>query len=85
MVMAAALNNAKDCFSSVVMNDEGRDVTQVLDGMCAHRGLGHFLETWGVVQCGVIAFMLTQCLSAPQHWMEVPARETIKLIGELVH
>ena len=84
--MAVALANAKTCFGAVITKQEGRDVTQILDGLCEHKGLGRFLETWGVVQCSVIAFMLTQfTIITPQTWMEIPARETIKLLGELIH
>jgi hypothetical protein len=82
IVMAAALASARDSFSAVV-NTEGRDVTHLLEGISEHKGLGRFLETWGVVQCGVIAAMLSQLLFT-QPWLEVPAKEAIKIAGELI-
>lgn len=82
VVMAAALASARDSFNAVVRT-EGRDVTHLLEGLSEHRGLGRFLETWGVVQCGVTAVLLSQ-LVLSQPWLEVPAKELVKLAGELI-
>jgi hypothetical protein len=80
--MSVALGKARTSFRSVT-DKRGRDITHLLEGMSEHRGLGHFLETWGIVQCGVIAAMLSQLLVA-QDWFEVPAKEFVKVAGELI-
>ena len=80
--MAVALSRARGSFRAVV-DTQGRDVTHLLEGLSEHRGLGNFLETWGLVQCGVIAVMVTQLVLA-QPWVEVPAKAVVKAVGELV-
>jgi hypothetical protein len=82
VIMAAALASARTSFNAVV-STAGRDVTHLLEGLSERRGLGRFLETWGLVQCGVIAAMLSQLLFE-QPWVQVPAKELVKLAGELV-
>lgn len=80
--MAVALSRARTSFRAVV-ETEGHDITHLMEGISTSRGLGHFLETWGVVQCGVIAAMLSQLMVA-QTWFAVPAKEVIKVAGELI-
>jgi hypothetical protein len=82
IAMAAALARARTSFRSVV-DTQGKDITHLMEGISPHRGLGHFLESWGVVQCGVIAAMLSQVLLA-QDWLEVPAKEVVKVAGQLI-
>lgn len=80
--MAVALSRARNSFRDVV-DSQGRDISRLLDGVSEHHGLGNFLETWGIVQCGVIAAMLSRLLLA-QDWFEVPAKEVVKVAGELI-
>jgi hypothetical protein len=82
VAMSAALAQARNSFRSVT-DKQGKDITHLLEGFSEHRGLGHFLETWGIVQCGVIAAMLSQLLLR-QDWFEVPAKEVVKVAGELI-
>ena len=80
--MAVALSRARTSFRAV-LDTEGQDVTHLMEGLCTSRGLGHFLETWGIVQCGVIASMISQLL-VTQAWISVPAKEVVRVVGELI-
>jgi hypothetical protein len=82
VAMAVALSQARGSFREVV-ETKGSDISHLLEGISEHRGLGHFLETWGIVQCGVIAGLVTQLLLV-QPWVEVPAKEVVKVAGELI-
>lgn len=84
IVMAAALARARTSFSTVV-HSKGSDITHLLEGLCHKKGLALFLETWGVVQCGVIAGMITHFgILQGGVWAEIPAREFIKAAGSLI-
>lgn len=84
IIMAAALTRARNSFGTVVRT-QGRDITYLLEGLCHKKGLGLFLETWGVVQCGVIAGMATHFgLLQGGEWAEVPARELLRAAGSLL-
>lgn len=80
--MGAALSKARNSFRAV-LEKRGDDVSHLLDGLSDRHGLAHFLETWGIVQCGVIAALFSRFLLA-QHWVEVPAKEVVKVAGELI-
>jgi hypothetical protein len=83
VAMTIALASARNSFQEVV-DTSGRDITCLLKGLSTSSGLGRFLEAWAVVQCGIIATMLSQ-LIARNDVLAAPAKEIIRSVGELIH
>lgn len=80
--MTVALAGARNAFREVV-ETEGNDISCLMKGLSGSDGLGRFLEAWAVVQCGLIATMLSQ-LIARNDMLAAPAKEFLRVAGELI-
>lgn len=79
LAMTIALASARNSFREVV-ETSGKDITCLLDGLSVSHGLGKFFEVWAVVQCGVIATMLSQ-LVVQTDVLATPVKEVIRVIA----
>jgi hypothetical protein len=79
VAMTIALASARQSFRKVV-ESTGKDVTSLLDGLSAEHGLGKFLECWALVQCGVIATMLSQFLVSTDV-LATPVKDVVRVIA----
>ena len=77
--MTIALATARNSFREVV-ETSGKDITCLLDGLSVNRGLGKFLEVWAVVQCGMIATMISQ-LIAQTDVLASPVKEVVRVVA----
>ena len=79
VAMTIALATARNSFREVV-ETSGKDITCLLDGLSVNRGLGKFLEVWAVVQCGMIATMISQ-LIAQTDVLASPVKEVVRVVA----
>lgn len=77
--MTIALASARNSFRQVV-ETSGKDITCLMDGLSVDHGLGKFLEAWAVVQCGIIATMLSQ-LIVNTDALATPVKEVVRVIA----
>lgn len=77
--LAAAFEFSRNAYSRVI-NTDGRDMTNFLQALDEHKGIGRVFETWVVVTVGACLAQLGQ-LSFMEHspfeFLEVPLKTVL--------